>query len=443
MTARLARLSGMQKFSIIWLGTFVSIMGTAMTRFALLVWAFQQTGQALTTALLGFFGILLYVLLSPVAGVITDRYDRRLIMIVADTCSAAMSLFLLIQHQNNTMQIWHLYLLELMTGGFDAFYLNAYSTTITLLVPKEQYARASGMRSLANEASRVFAPALGGLLLGWVGLSGVLVIDIVSFLLGFTPLLLLSIPRSPRKDIPAFNLGSFISDLKFGLSYIAERVGLRQLLSIYAGINLMAGLTWFGVLAPMVLARTGQDELSLAAVQGAMGAGGILGGLFISLWGGPRNRIHGILGWCGVSFFLGDLLIGLGQSPVMWMIGVFMGSLFIPVVISSEQSIWGAKVDPSVQGRVFAVKDMLRTASTPVGYLVGGLLADRFFEPLVASGRVPLLNQLTGGGVGSGMSLMFICTGLIGASICFGGYLLPHLRNIERELPDHDHPVAV
>jgi MFS transporter, DHA3 family, macrolide efflux protein len=442
LTARLARLSGMQKFSIIWLGTFVSIMGTAMTRFALLVWAFQQTGQALTTALLGFFGILLYVLLSPVAGVITDRYDRRLIMIVADTCSAALSLFLLIQYQNNSMQIWHLYLLELMTGGFDAFYLNAYSTTITLLVPKEHYARASGMRSLANEASRVFAPALGGLLLGWVGLGGVLVIDMISFLLGFIPLLLLSIPRSPRKDIPAFNLRSFINDLKFGLNYIAARVGLRQLLSIYAGINLMAGLTWYGVLAPMVLARTGQDELSLAAVQGAMGVGGVLGGLFISLWGGPRNRIHGILGWCGVSFFLGDLLIGLGQAPVMWMIGVFMGSLFIPVVISSEQAIWGAKVDPTVQGRVFAVKDMLRTASTPVGYLLGGLLADRFFEPLVASGTMPFLDQLTGGGVGSGMSLMFICTGLIGASICFGGYLLPHLRNIERELPDHDHSVV-
>jgi MFS family permease len=428
----------MQTFSIIWLGTFVSIMGTAMTRFALLIWAFQQTGQALTTALLGFFGILLYVLLSPIAGVITDRYDRRLIMIVADTCSAAMSLFLLIQYQNDTMQIWHLYLLELLTGGFDAFYLNAYSTTITLLVPKAQYARASGMRSLANEASRVFAPALGGLLLGWVGLGGVLTIDIISFVLGFTPLLLLPIPRSPRKEVPAFNFTSFMADLWVGLRYIADRAALRHLLWIYAGINLMAALTWYGVLAPMVLARTGQDELALAAVQGAMGAGGVIGGLVISLWGGPKNRIHGILGCCGVSFLLGDLFIGLGQAPIMWMLGTFLGSLFIPLVVSCEQAIWGAKVDPAIQGRVFAVKDMLRTASLPVGYLAGGLLADRLFEPLLASGAAPILNRLTGGGVGSGMSLMFICTGLIGASICFGGYLLPRLRHIERELPDHD-----
>ncbi len=429
----------MQTFSIIWVGTFISIMGTAMTRFALLVWAFQQTGQALTTALLGFFGILLYVLLSPVAGVITDRYDRRAIMVIADTCSAAMSLFLLIQHQSNSLQIWHLFLLELMTGGFDAFYLNAYSTTITLLVPKEQYARASGMRSLANEASRVFAPALGGLLLGWIGLGGVLAIDVASFIIGFVPLLLLKVPRSPRQDIPAISLNSFVTDLKVGLSYIGERVALRHLLWIYAGINLMAALTWFGVLAPMVLSRTGQDELALAAVQGAMGVGGIIGGLVISVWGGPKNRIHGILGWCGVSFLLGDLFIGLGQGPIMWMIGVFLGSLFIPVVVSCEQAIWGAKVDPAVQGRVFAVKDMLRTASLPVGYIMGGLLADRFFEPLVASGSLPVLNQLTGGGFGSGMSLMFICTGLIGASICFGGYLLPRLRNIERELPDHEY----
>jgi MFS family permease len=428
----------MQTFSIIWLGTFISIMGTAMTRFALLVWAYEQTGQALTTALLGFFGILLYVLFSPIAGVMVDRYDRRAIMVIADSCSAAMSLFLLIQHQNNSLQIWHLYLLELLTGGFDAFYLNAYSTTITLMVPKEQYGRASGMRSLATETSRVVAPALGGLLLGWVGLGGVLAIDVASFIIGFTPLLLLPVPRSPRQDIPPISLATFIADLRAGLRYIVDRAALRDLLWIYGGINLLGALTWFGVLAPMVLARTGQDELTLAAVQGAMGAGGVIGGLVITLWGGPKNRIHGILGWCGVSFLLGDLIIGLGQAPVFWMLGTFLGSLFIPLVVSSEQSLWGTKVDRAIQGRVFAVKDMLRGASVLVGYILGGLLADRLFEPWMTTNTGTLLHVLVGSGPGAGMNLMFICTGLIGATLCFGGYLLPRLRHIDRELPDHD-----
>jgi DHA3 family macrolide efflux protein-like MFS transporter len=440
MAYKLTRLNGMQKFTLIWFGQLISLFGTATTRFALLIWAYEQTGQATTLALLGFFSYFLYILVSPVAGVLIDRMDRRLVMILADLGAGLMTLMLLLLYTGGGLQIWHLYLAEALTGAFEAFQLPAYTAATTMLVPKEQYGRISGMRSLATSASQVFAPVLAGLILRVVGIGGVMLIDIGTFLVGVLPLIFITIPRPVSTETEKNTKRRMRDDVQFGFRYILTRPGLTGLLVIYLFINLIAALTWFGVLTPMVLARTGGDEIALGSVQSAMGLGGVVGGLLVSVWGGPKRKIHGILLMGGISFLCSDLLLGIGRVTPVWMFAVFAGSLFIPFIMGCDRAIWQIKVAPEVQGRVFAVQTMFQQATIPLGYLLAGPLADHVFGPAMLSGGA-LANTfgwLVGTGAGAGMGLMFVCTCILGTMVCFGGYLFPAVRNVETDLPDHD-----
>src|SRR5688572_20139942 len=176
-------LTSWQTFSLIWFGQFVSLLGTAMTRFALLIWAYQQTGEATTLALMGFFAFIPYILLSPIAGVVVDRVNRRWVMIGADSGAGLTTIALLLLYMTGNLQIWHLYLAEALVGIFDAFQSPAYAAAITTLVPKTHYSRANGMRSLAEYSSQVLAPFLAGLLLTLIDLNGVMLIDVITFLI--------------------------------------------------------------------------------------------------------------------------------------------------------------------------------------------------------------------------------------------------------------------
>jgi hypothetical protein len=178
----------------------------------------------------------------------------------------------------------------------------------------------------------------------------------------------------------------------------------------------------------------------LAQVQSALGAASVLGGLAVSVWSGPRRKIHAVLAGAALSFLCGDLFLGLGRTVSTWVLAAGMGSFFIPFITSNYQAILQIKVPPSLQGRVFSANTMLRIASMPAGFLLGGLLADRWLEPAMrAEGTVAeLFVPLVGSGPGAGMAVMFLGTALLGTGISLSGYLSPAVRRIETDLPDHD-----
>jgi MFS transporter, DHA3 family, macrolide efflux protein len=429
-----------RSFAVIWCGQFVSLLGTAMTRFALLIWAYERTGEATTLALLGFFAFGPYLLVSPFAGVWVDRLDRRWVMLFADLGAALMTGGLLILSRTGALQIWHLYLAEALTGACEAFQSPAYSAAITMLVPKEQYARASGLRSLAGSASGVLAPFLAGVLLRWVTLHGVLLIDLGSFLVAMLALLAVRIPRPDATPDNQATRPRLRQEIGVGFQYIRQRRGLLALLMIFMGMNLFGSLTYFSLLPPMILARTGKDALALASVQSALGLGALVGGLVVSVWGGPKRRIHGILAGAALSFLVGDFLFAIGRSTPVWVLAAFLAAFFIPFNLSANHTIWQTKVAPGLQGRVFSVQGMLQTATFPLGYLLAGPLADRLFEPaMAANGHLaPLFGGLVGTGPGAGMALMFACTSILGMLMSLSGYLSPAVRHVEEVLPDHD-----
>lgn len=433
-------INGMQKFKIIWLGQFVSIMGTSMTKFALMIWAYQQVGKASTLALMGFFSILPYVLLSPLAGSLVDRYDRKKIMIFADLGAGIVTALIFFFHMSSSLEIWHLYCAEALVGAFEAFQIPAYISSTTLLIPKEKYSQASGMRSFSSSFSKVFAPVFAGFLLTQIGIQGVMMIDIVTFCVAMGTLIIVQIPGLDRKQDGEEGENSVWEDVKFGVLYLFEKRGLLLLLLVFVVVNFLAALTYFGILPAMILARSGGNQMALATVQGMLGIGGLVSSLIISAWGVPDKKVLTILIATGLSFTLGDLLFAVGATPLTWGVAAFFASFCIPYIMGAENALWQSKVDPSVQGRVFSTKSMLQLVAMPAGYITGGFLADYVFEPSMANKGIlsQMFGWIVGTETGAGMAVMFIFTGVLGLIICIVGFLVKDIRNLEINIPDHD-----
>jgi len=423
------------QFLVIWSGQLVSQTGTAMTAFALLVWAYQETGRATSVALLGAAWFVPFVLVSPFAGVWVDRLDRRRVMLWADVAAGGITLGLLLLYWSGRLQLWHLYAAEAVAGAAQAFQIPAFLAATTVLVPPRHYARANGLRSVASLGADALAPLAAGAMLVWVGLAGVMLIDVATCAVAVITLAAVRVPRPVRADGAAEAREGFRSELAQGARYILARPGLMGLMAIFLGINFAGTLTYYAILPPMVLARTGNDTLALASVQSANGAAGALGGAIMAVWGGPRRKIHGVLAGAALSFLTGDLLLAVGRSVPIWVLSAAIGTTLIPVITACNQAIWQLRVEPSIQGRVFALASAVRTSTMPLGYLVGGLLADHWFEPAMAEGGrlAPWLGGLVGTGPGAGMAAMFLTTAILGTALSLSGYLFPAVRNVETE----------
>ncbi len=426
-------------FSTVWFGQFVSLIGSGMSQFALTIWAWQITGRATALALVGFFSFAPTVLLSPIAGALVDRWNRKLVMILSDLAAGLSTIVILTLMLLDRLQIWHLYIAGAFAGAFGSFQFPAYSAAITTMIPKKHYGRANAMVGMAGSASQIVAPILAGAFLVLIGIRGVLLLDIVTFVFAILVLLCVAIPQPEETSHGKKARGSLWSEAGYGFRYVYEhRSFLALLLLIFgANVSLLIGAT---VLAPMVLARTGSDELVLGTVQMAFGLGGVVGGFLMSLWGGPKRRIFGVYAGLAGLAVLGQGLIGLGQSVVLWATGAFFVTAFLALFNTSSRAIWQVKVPPDVQGRVFAVRRMIGALGAPIAMLAAGPLADRVFEPMMASGSglARALGRLVGTGPGSGMSVMFLAGASVGLLLALVGLGVSKLRNIERLIPDHD-----
>ncbi len=434
-----AQPSGMRGFVVVWLGQVVSMLGTGMTNFALSFWIFQQTGEATALTWAIFFFMAPSVLFSPIAGAIVDRANRKTVMIVSDLLAGIATIFLLMLLASESLEIWHIYVANLLAGAANAFQFPAYSAAVTMMLPKEQYGRAAGMLSLAGSASGILAPAFAGALLGPLGLVGIMGIDVATFLFAIFALFIVHIPQPEVTAEGRTGQGSLLQESAYGFRYIFEKPSLLGLQMVFFFINFLA-MFGFAVMVPMILARTGNNEIALASVQSLGAIGGVVGGLLLSTWGGPKRKVNGVLvGMIATSIF-GQALMGIGQGVFIWASAAFLGQFIIPILNGSNQAIWQAKVAPDVQGRVFAVRRLIAQVTAPVATALAGPLADNFFEPAMQPDGVlaPLFGWLVGTGAGAGMSVMFVITGLVGVAVGLGGYLFPAIRNAEDLLLDHE-----
>ena len=431
------RFGGMFGFSLVWAGQFASLIGSSMTRFGLTIWAWQVTGRATALALVGFFSLVPMLVLSPVAGAVVDRWSRKKLMILGDLVAGVSTVFLLVLFLLGKLEIWHIYLVAVIGGAGEAFQRPAYTAAISTMIPKKHYGRAHGMVGMVGAATGIIAPAAAGALLGFIGINGIMIIDIATFVFAVLILMIVRVPQPETTTEGKQARGSMFKESLFGFRFLLQRRPLLYLLLSYAVLNLVLTMS-NSVVSPMILARTDTNELVLGAVQMFFGLGGVAGGALMSLWGGPKRRIRAIfLSIIGVML-LGPTLLGIGTGVVMWAAGAFCLVFFASLASSISSVIWQNKVPHDVQGRVFAYRGMMASIASPVGMILAGTLADYVFEPMMrAEGwGENLFGWLVGTGPGAGMGLMMVFAGAAGVILGLSGFIIPAIRNLEQLIPD-------
>ncbi len=425
-------------FGIMWFGQTISLIGTSMSSFALMIWVWKETGQATATVLTGISGLIPSLIVGLVTGVLIDRWDRKWVMLLSDLAAGVSTVIIFLLFSSQQLQVWHLYVTSAIAGAAGTFQYLAYSASITLMIPKSQYARASGLQSLSEYGSKIGAPIIAGILIGIIGVSGILLIDLVTFLFAATTLLLIHVPNPTQTPQAKATRGTFLQEAVIGFRAIFARPGLLGLLVILLSFTTAESLG-YPLILPMILARTGNNELILGTVQSVLGIGGVIGAILLTIWGGPRRKVYGVLVGVALTSLLGDSLMGLGQSLPVWVIAAIFLEVFIPVLYGSYQAIWQAKIEPEIQGRVFAARDLMVHIAQPIAMILTGLLVDKLFEPaLMPNGSLaPIFGGLVGTGSGAGMGLLLVIAGLLSALAGLAGFAISSIREVEIHLPDH------
>ncbi|MCK5039069.1 MAG: MFS transporter [Thermoplasmata archaeon] len=432
----------MKAFGLVWVGQIVSVLGSAMTQFALMIWAWDLTGEATALALMGFFTFAPLMIMLPIAGSLVDRWNRKWAMILSDLAAGIGTIAVLILLSIGVLEIWHLYAIGVFVGTFAAFQWPAYSAAISMMVEKKDYARASGLVGMVGSVGMIFGPPLAAVLLVITGIKGVLMIDIVTFTFAISILLFVHIPQPPPATDLQKGLSGVFKDAGYGFKYIYKRKPLLGLQMTFFTFNI---ISTFGmvVFMPMILARTGSDSMILASVQAVLGVGGVIGGIMLAIWGGPKKKINGLLGGmmiAGIGFSIG---FGIGQTPIIWMIAGFLTMLMMPTLNGSSQAIWQSKVPANKQGRVFAARGVIAQGASAFSMILVGPLADKVFEPAFMPGG-SLADQfgwLVGTGPGAGMGFMILVSGLISTMVAIIAYSIRTIREVETLVPDADHGI--
>jgi MFS family permease len=436
----------LRTFAIVWFGQTISMFGSGMTGFAFSIWVWNLTGHATDLALFGFFSQLPQIFMSLISGAIVDRQNRKLLMIAGDLMTGMLTIIVLILYSNNHLQLWHLYLVVAIAGIFEQLQGLAFEASISTLVTKEHYGRASSMGFLAGYGSDIIAPALAGFLYVTIGLRGIMLIDIITFVFAVITVLLVHIPQ-PKQPLLSRELSSEINtkkllnlrkELSFGWNYLTKHSSLLVLL-VWISLFWLVHDLGDSLYSSMILARSNNDPRVLGSLASAAGIGGVMGALLMSKFGGFKRRINGVqLGMIGAG--LSKIFFGIGQVPLVWTTTQFCSSFNFPVIGSSLDAIWLNKVSPEIQGRVFATRSMIVAIISSLGYLIAGPLADRVFEPAMKSGGflAPVLGWLFGTEKGSGIALLYVICALAMLLIGLSGYVVQRLRDVELIIPDGD-----
>lgn len=426
--------NGMRIFILIWAGQLVSLIGSGLTGFVVGVWVYQQTKSVTYLTLIVLCASLPGLLISPLAGALVDRWDRRKAMILADTGASLGTVLIALVFWRGNFEIWELCIAVGIISIFGAFQWPAYSAAISLLVPKEHLGRASGLIQGAQAGAQILSPLLAGVLVVTIGIWGVVLIDFLTYLIAVSTLLLVHIPRPETTAEGEEGKGSLLREAAYGWTYIVARPGLMGLLLFFSMINFTVAMLDV-LLTPLVLSFA--SAVALGTVMAFFGAGMLAGSFVMGVWGGPKRRVYGVLGF-GLLQAVTMVATGLSANTALIAFTVFILMFGVPIINGSSQAIWQSKVAPDVQGRVFAVRLMLAQISAPLSYLIAGPLCDRVFEPLMAVGG-PLqgsIGRLIGSGPGRGIALLLIIMGLLTLAAPIFGFLYPRLRLVEDELPD-------
>ena len=411
----------------------VSLIGSRLTGLAMGFLIFAQTGEATPLALVSFFSIIPTLFGAAISGILADRWDRRKVMILADTGAAAGTILLLILVATGVFEVWHLYVVALVQSFFGVFQGPAFQASVTMLVPDNQRDLANTIMQLTGPAAGVVAPIIAGVVYAAVGVPGTILVDLLSFGVAIITIFFVHIPKPPQSAAGRAAEGSMWRTATAGFSYLWAHKPLLGLVGTFGLVNACIGGAMSLGMA-YVLSRTG-SEAAAGTIIGIGSLGMFLGGIVIGAWGGTRPRIHTIM---PSLIFVGILLALFGMSQNILLLAVTHFLMLFPIawINGPAISVLQAKVAPDIQGRVFAALEIISMSIMPITFLLYAPLADNVLEPMVGteawSGLAPILGDSKGAGIG----LILFAAGIVMAVICAVVYAIPAMRNMERDMPD-------
>ena len=433
----------LRNFVLLWFGQSISSLGSSMTSFAITIWAFERTGSALTLSISGMLIMAPKMVLGVLIGPFIDRMNKKAIMLISDIGAGLCTLTLFLLLRADSLEIWHIYSLNFVSSILGSFQHPANDVAVSLIVPKKYYIKASGMQSFSSGTIQILSPILAALMLGFTDMSVVIMFDFVTLVFACSTLaFLVKIPFVRKAKGQKFSIMHHLFELRSGFSIIWDSALLKKLLLFMAFINLLAGLTYYNILSPMILARSGYDAKVLGFVNGAIGLGGIIGGFLIIFMPTMKSKVKTMFLYAGLSFFFGDILFAFGNSMWIWGMAGFLSSVFIPPLVANESYFWRTIIPIEMQGRAFSFRYAIKSGMIPVGMLIGGILADCVFEPFMAN-ESNLLSFIFNSGKGMGMALMFLITGILGATLSMMGLFSPSLVKAEQETENASHKQIV
>ena len=425
----------LRSFLLLWGSQTVSQLGTAMTDYAVIIWVYSQKGTASSVTLLTVYTFLPTIFFRFLAGSMVDRQNKKRIMLMADLLAACGTLAVFVLHSTEALQIWHLYVINFLLSLMNAFQEPASFVAVSLLVPKEHYARAGGLQGFGGAAVSILAPALGALLLACGGLNLVLMVDLSTFAVAF--LVLLFLIRIPEGERLKTEEEPFSKTCLVGIRYLKEHPAILRMTLFLSVINFLAKLGNDGMLSPFILGRTDNNQSVLGLVESFTALGVLAGSLLATVMKPAKKRTQLIFVATGLVFS-GNMIQSLTSQPWLWCAAAFVSYLLAAVMNINMDTLMREKVPLEMQGRVFSAKSTLQNFTIPPALLLGGLLADKVFEPFMMtdSPAQRVLSGLFGTGKGAGIGLMFFIIGIAGMLISFTRLRKPVYRELDRAETD-------
>jgi MFS family permease len=426
--------TGLRRFAILWCGQIVSMTGSGLSGFALGVYAYLLTGSVTTLGLVYALAFLPQILAAPFAGSLVDRWGSRRALVASNVAALLVMLTLATLLATDRFLIWHIYPITICLSVIGALHMPAFDAAVPLLVPKQHIGRANGMRIVALATSRVLAPISAGYLLVAIEISGIILLDCVSFGFALLTLAAIRIPRPGGTAMTPPRPLSLLREFAEAWRWVAARRGLLGLMVFLGALNFCAGFVDV-LLVPLVLAFESPDVLGTVMSIGGLGM--IAASLAVSISGWPRRHMHGVLG-CSLVLGVATVIGALRPSVPLITVGAVLFLSGLAIVMASHQSIWQTKVEPHLLGRTMALLTMVANAPQLAAYALAGPAVDRVFQPLVGQYEVrsPVIAALVGHGPGRGIALLLLVMGVLIFACAIAGYAYPRLRNVEDELPD-------
>ncbi len=413
--------NNLKDFYILWSTQSLSQLGSAITSFALTLWLYEKTGSALSTASLQICTYAPYVLMSIFAGAISDKFDKKRIMLICDLLAALSTVAVFVLYKTDLLSIWHLYLVNAISGLMNTVQQPASEVAYTMIIPKEYYQKTGGLQSLSRSLITIGNPVIASAVYGFAGLDAAIAVDLCTFVIAFVSLaFFVKIPKISSEEE---KYESVLSLAKEGLKYLKENPMILYVILFMAGVNFVAS-AFDAVLPAYVLPNPRGGNFILGIVTSCSGIAMVAGSIIATFMPKPKDRVKVI--YLSMLFSLGteNFLLAFSRLPLLWCIGQILGWIFVPVMSTNQNVIMKNTIPAKLQGRVYACRNTLQFFTIPIGLVFGGFMVDEVCEPIM-KGNAEILHFLFGNGKGSGAALMMFILGVLGTGMClvFGNLL--------------------